>query len=255
MPETITLFGLQVTLDMQLLFLFTIVFLAGIFRGYSGFGSALFTVPALSILYGPAQAVVIAVLLETPVSLGLLPFAIREAERRTVWPMLCMFVVFVPMGAMLLRAVDPQFMEIGIPLVVLVMVGVVAMQDRLTVFLSRGGTLITGGIAGITQGMTGAAGPLFVTALLARGESASLTRANIIAMGIGIITISTISFWAVDLLSIEAIIYAALATPAILLGVWTGSALFRRMSHWNLRGIILIFLTVNAVVALFRTMV
>ena len=79
MPEIVTLFGIPVSLDWQLAMLFAIVFLAGIIRGFAGFGSALLAVPALAVLYGPAQAVVIEVLLEIPVTLGLLPVAVRKA--------------------------------------------------------------------------------------------------------------------------------------------------------------------------------
>lgn len=252
MPEMINLFGLSVTLDMQLVILFAIVFVAGIIRGFLGFGSALLTVPALSMLYGPAQAVVIGVLIEIPTSLVLLPVAIRESERRTVWSMLLTFVVFVPVGALLLKAVDPELMKTVISFLVLVMVGIIALQDRMVLFFSRFGTLFAGAVSGVAQGMTGMAGPLFVTALLARGESAILTRANIVASAGGLIAISVISFWAVGLITTETIIYTSLATPSILLGLWAGSVLFRRLSNWNLRGIILVFLAVTAVVTLFR---
>ena len=252
MPEMIDLFGLSVALDMQLVILFAIVFVAGIIRGFLGFGSALLTVPALSMLYGPAQAVVIGVLIEIPTSLGLLPVAIRESEPRTVWSMLLTFVVFVPVGALLLKAVDPALMKTVISFLVLLMVGIIALQDRMVLFLSRFGILFAGAVSGVAQGMTGMAGPLFVTALLARGESAILTRANIVASAGGLIAISVISFWAFGLITTETIIYTSLATPSILLGVWAGSVLFRRLSHWNLRGIILVFLAVTAVVTLFR---
>ena len=174
MIDEIVLFGNPVMLNGQLIALISVVFVAGVIRGFAGFGSAMLTVPVLSVLHEPAHAVAIAMLLEIPVSLSLLPTAVREAERQTVWPMLSMFVVFVPVGAMLLNAIDPQLMKIGVSVLVLLMVGLLALQDRFTQLMSsrltsRGGTLLTGAIAGTSQGMTGVAGPLFATALLARG--------------------------------------------------------------------------------------
>jgi uncharacterized membrane protein YfcA len=255
MPEIVDLFGFSVALDAQLVVLFVIVFVAGIIRGFLGFGSALLTVPALSILYGPAQAVVIGVLIEIPTSLGLLPVAIRDSERRTVWSMLFTFVVFVPVGALLLKAVNPEIMKIAISVLVLIMVGIIALQDRMILFLSRLGTLFAGAVSGVAQGMTGMAGPLFVTALLARGENAILTRGNIVALAGGLIAISVISFWAVGLITKAIIIYAMLATPSILLGVWAGSVLFYRLSRWNLRAVVLVFLAITAVVTLYRSVI
>ena len=203
-------------------------------------------------LYGPAQAVVIGVLIEIPTSLGLLHVAIRDSERRTVFSMLLTFIVFVPVGALLLKVVDPELMKTFISCLVLVMVAIIKLQDRLVLFLSRSGILFAGAVSGIAQGMTGMAGPIFVTAMLARGESAILTRANIVALAGGIIGISVISFWAAGLITRETIIYTILATPSILLGVWAGSALFRRLSYWDLRSVILAFLVVTAVVTLFQ---
>lgn len=248
----IDLFGLSVALDTQLIILFAIVFVAGIIRGFLGFGSALLTVPALTVLYGPEQAVVIGVLIEIPTSLGLLSVAIRESEPRTVGSMLFTFVVFVPVGAMLLKVVDPELMKIVISCLVLVMVAIIALQERMVLFLSRLGILFAGAVSGVSQGMTGMAGPIFVTAMLARGESAIRTRANIVALAGGLVTISVVSFWAVGLITRETIAYTILGTPSIVLGVFAGSVLFRQMSHWNLRGIILAFLAFTAVFTLFQ---
>jgi uncharacterized membrane protein YfcA len=40
-----------------------VVYFSGIIRGYTGFGSALLTVPALAILFGTVQAVSIEILI------------------------------------------------------------------------------------------------------------------------------------------------------------------------------------------------
>ncbi|MEM7196473.1 MAG: sulfite exporter TauE/SafE family protein [Pseudomonadota bacterium] len=248
----IDLFYRSVAFDLQLVILFFIVFVAGVIRGFLGFGSALLTVPAVAVLYGPTQAVVFGVLIEIPTTLGLLHVAVRDSERRTVGSMLVTFIVFVPIGTLLLKVVDPDLMKVVISVLVLVMVGMLALQDRMILFLSQFGTLATGAISGVAQGMTGMAGPLFVTALLARGESAVRTRGNTVALAGGLITVSVISFSTFGLITAEVLFYTILASPSILLGVWAGSILFRRLSHWNLRRIILVFLAITAVVSLLR---
>ena len=75
-----------------------VVYFSGIIRGYTGFGSALLTVPALAILFGPVQAVAIEILIEIPVSIGLLPTAYKNFEKKTVVPILIAFLIFVPLG-------------------------------------------------------------------------------------------------------------------------------------------------------------
>ena len=52
----------------------------------------------------------------------------------------------------------------------------------------------------------------------------------------------------------ETVFYAALASPAILLGVWTGAVLFRRSTLLDLRAVILVFLTLIAIFTLYYTL-
>ena len=184
--------------------------------------------------------------------LGLIPTAIREAERRTVIPMLVMFVAFVPIGTFLLILINPDHVKVIISLFVLIAVAIMSQQSRLTGLFSPKANYLVGALSGATQGLTGMAGPLFATALVARGESATLTRANISALAGGIIVVSVVSFWVFGLINKQAVFYAVLASPAILLGVWVGSALFRKHSHRNLHGVILCFLAMTALFALYQ---
>ncbi len=249
----VTIAGFDVELDTSLYIMMVIVYLAGIIRGFTGFGSALLTVPALAVLYGPVQAVAIEILIEIPVSLGLLPLALHEAERKTVLPMLGMFVLFVPFGTFMLTLINPEMVKVIISLFVLFSVGIMSQQSRVASLFSPKANFLVGAVSGTTQGLTGMAGPLFATALLARGEESSLTRANISTLAGGIIGLSVVSFWAFGLITTQTVFYAIVASPAILLGVWTGSILFRKFSHRNFRAVILCFLAFSALVTLYQT--
>ena len=74
------LFGIEIALDYKLAVLAVAVVVGGIVRGFTGFGSALIIIPALTILFGPRQAVAMHIVMEIPVLLNLLPAAIRHAE-------------------------------------------------------------------------------------------------------------------------------------------------------------------------------
>lgn len=232
-----------------------VVFLAGIVRGFTGFGSALLAVPALAVLYGPVQAVVIEVLIEIPVSLWLLATTVRQAQGRTVAPMLAMFAVFVPVGAVLLTVTNPDTVKILISLFVLCAVALIWQQPRARRMITPRASYLVGAISGTTQGLTGMAGPLFATALLARGDSGVTTRANISALAAGIIFCAVTSFWVLGLLRMELAIYALLASPAILAGVWVGAVLFGRVGQTQLRAVILCFLALTAVFTLVETLI
>jgi uncharacterized membrane protein YfcA len=250
MAETFTFLGTAITIDGTLLLVWMIVFLAGIFRGFAGFGSALLVVPALAYLYGPTQAIVIEVLIEIPVSLGLVFASIKHAERKAVLPMLAMFILFVPIGALLVSTMDATLLKIAISILVLAMLVVIAQQKRLAAFITPTGTYLAGAFAGLTQGMTAIAGPVFATAVLARGAPAQETRANIVCLAGGLILLSAASFWLVGLMTWATVAYAVLSMPALMLGVWAGALLFERLSNWNLRPVIIGFVAITALVTL-----
>lgn len=254
MPLQISIFGETLALNWQLGALVGIVFLAGIIRGFAGFGSALLAVPALAVLYGPVEAIVIEVLIEIPISLLLLRTTLRECAPKTVVPMLILFAIFVPVGALLLRWVDPAPLVIGIPILVLVMLVVLMFQRRLAAMLSPGGVILTGAICGVIQGLTAIAGPLFATALMARGKGAAQTRANLLALSGGIISLSVISYVALGLVDGQTVLRAGVASPAILIGVVVGNAVFNRFRHVNLRPILLILLALTSLATLAKAL-
>lgn len=246
--------GISIELDPHFFAMMAIVFIAGIIRGFAGFGSALLAVPALAVLYGPAQAIVIEVLIEIPVVLGMSPIAIREAKRETVQPMLLMFVAFVPLGTLLLTIINPDHVKVLISLFVLIAVGLMSQQSRFIGLFTPKADYIVGAISGAIQGLTGMAGPLFATALAARGESATITRANTSAIAGGVIFFSVISFALFGLITKQALLYAVIASPAILSGVWLGSVLFRRFTHRNVQNLIFGFLVFTALLTLYQTL-
>ncbi|MDC1410253.1 sulfite exporter TauE/SafE family protein [Amylibacter sp.] len=231
-----------------------VVYFSGIIRGYTGFGSALLTVPALAILFGPVQAVAIEILIEIPVSIGLLPKAIKSFEKKTVLPILLTFVIFVPLGTFLLILIDPNIVKIVISLFVLFSVYLLSQQSQIKSLISTKANLIIGALSGFSQGLTGMAGPFFATALLARGDSSSITRANIVMLSSAIIGLSVASFFIFGLITNQTIFYALMASPAILLGAWTGSVLFEKYSSKNFKTVMLCVLIVSALFTLFDSL-
>jgi len=168
--------------------------------------------------------------------------------------MIAMFIVFVPVGALLLTITNPATVKVLISLFVLAALALIWQQPRVTRIFSPKFNYIVGAISGITQGLTGMAGPLFATALIARGDSSTCTRANISALALAIIFLSVASFALVGLITKTLVLYAILASPAIMLGVWIGSFLFSRFGESKLRVVILYFLAFTALITLFETL-
>jgi uncharacterized membrane protein YfcA len=62
------------------------------------------------------------------------------------------------------------------------------------------------------------------------------------------------SFGDIGLITVELALYAPLASPGILLGVWVGSRLFHVYGGLKLREVILRFLTLTAILTLLDTL-
>ena len=92
---------------LQLGFLAASAFIAGLARGFSGFGAALIFVPLASTVVGPMVAAPLLLVTALVLAAGLIPNAWRIANRREVGTMLIGTLVGVPIGAMILARAEP----------------------------------------------------------------------------------------------------------------------------------------------------
>ena len=84
----------------------TATIVAGLMRGYSGFGTAVILAPVYSLLWGPRAGVPVMLLMELLVSLQLVPSALKDADRRVVLPLGGAAALATPLGAWILLTAD-----------------------------------------------------------------------------------------------------------------------------------------------------
>src|SRR5256714_11033716 len=97
--------------DHRFLTALAIAALAGLVRGFSGFGSALIYMPLIAAVYDPRAAAVTLLLIDT---VGAAPFAVRafwHCTWREVVPIFIAATVAIPVGAMALRLRDPNLLR------------------------------------------------------------------------------------------------------------------------------------------------
>jgi uncharacterized protein len=172
-----------------------VVFVGGFLRGFVGFGSALVIVPVLALIFTPKLAVVMHAIMDLPSIVQLLPTATRHCSRRTVLPMIVSLLVGIPVGVYFLSTIEAEPMRIVISVLVLIMVGMLALNTRI-VFATGVKASVTGGvIGGILQGMAGVGGPPIVALLLSRREDPDTTRGNVVVMMSCLIFSAILMFW------------------------------------------------------------
>jgi hypothetical protein len=224
--------------------------IAGLVRGFSGFGSAMILTPALSALYGPAIAVPIALALELLVTVPLLPGSIRLVEWRRIGVLCLAAIAGVPLGAWLLVALPPAIMRIAISAVILGFVVILAFGFRYRGRPSIPATLVTGAASGTLNGASGMAGPPVVFYYLSGGAAAPEVRASFIVYFALIDAVSVAWFAFNGAINGMTLLRAAWLTPVFLAAAWAGARFFRHASEAFYRRVAFIVLTAIALLSL-----
>ena len=100
--------------------------IAGVVRGFSGFGAGLVLAPSLALLLGPRVGLPVMIVLEIVASVRLVPEAYRNCRWSLVLPLGGAAVTTIPLGVLLLQVLDPTLLQQGIALLVLMATGLLA---------------------------------------------------------------------------------------------------------------------------------
>jgi len=201
--------------------------IAGLMRGYAGFGTAVLLAPVFSTLWGPRAGVPVMLLMELFVSMQLVPQARFEADRRLVLPLGAAACLAAPIGAWVLLATEPDTLRRAIGALVLGF-GLLLMSGwRYHGTRPLPLNLLVGTISGLMKGATGMSGPPVILYLLAGPEAARRHRANLILFFALIGVVSIIAPALAGLFDLAAATRTLLLLPVLLVCVPIGARLFR----------------------------
>ena len=202
------------------------VAVAGVMRGYSGFGTAILLAPILSTLWGPREGVPVLLLMELIVSVQLLPRSFKEADRAMVLPIGLAAVLATPLGAGVLLYADGLALRRAIGGLVLVF-GLLLLSP----WRYRGArplwlNIVVGGIGGLLKGATGMSGPPIILYFLSGPEEARRHRANLILFFGLIAIVAVVAPLIGGLIDATALVRTAVLLPVMVLCVRVGARLF-----------------------------
>jgi uncharacterized protein len=227
-----------------------IALLAGLVRGFTGFGSALIYVPLMSAVYGPRVAVPTILLIDT---IGTLPWTIkawRDANWRELWPVSLASTLAIPFGVMMLVYVDALILRWFI--CVLVVIALAALvsgwryQGRPTLLAS----LATGIVSGLGGGSVQIAAPPLLLFWLGGESRAVMIRANIMmCLQIGGL-ISMVSYAVGGVLTVDVLSMSILLGVPFVLAIGFGARGFQRSSDAGYRRVAYVIIGIAALVSL-----
>ena len=226
--------------------------IAGLMRGFAGFGSGMMMAPVFAILFGPVETVAIVIMMEIAASVQLTPKALPDIQWRFVGPLSLVAVLFMPVGAYFLANVDANVMTRVMAGIVLAFVFVLQTGWRYEGEKRLLPTFGIGAASGTLMAATSMGNPPVLLYMLSSRDSAATIRANIIGYFAVTQVILLFVMLAMGLLSWPPVFRAALLILPYLLAAWLGSRLFRHSSEKLYRRITLMFLFVVAAYGLLR---
>ena len=229
------------------------VFVAGIIRGYSGFGFAMVAVTSMSLVLPPIQVVPTVLVLEVLASLRLVPQVRKDIDWYSLRWLLIGSFVGIPFGVYVLATIPPAPMRISISLMVLIA----------SILLMRGFAwkrmpgiiliLITGLACGMLNGAAAIGGPPVILFYLSSPAGVKTSRASIIAYFLGIDTLCLIMAAVQGLTTFQTLLLTAVCLVPLLLGITVGSRMFIKIDQASFRRHVLILLILLSIAGLFRS--
>ena len=200
--------------------------IAGLMRGYSGFGTAILLAPVYSTLWSPRLGVPVVLMMELFVSAYLLPRSLAEANKKLILPICAAAVLAMPLGAIVLLHADGSLLRRSIGALVLVF-GLLMMSGwRYHGTRPLPLNLAVGVVSGLLKGATGMSGPPVIMYLLAGKEEARQHRANLI-LYFGVLGVAAVvpPLWG-GIIGVQTLVLTAIMLPLMLISVPIGARLF-----------------------------
>lgn len=226
-------------------------FLGAIAKGATNLGLNLLAVPALAPLVGVPTAV-LTIFVGKALSDIVMVWESRThdalVESKRVWPFLLLGCGGAVAGTALLAHLDRQVLFLVLGGVILVFVGLDLSNRPISIPQSqeRFWAPAAGLISGISQGLTGAAGPTIAIYMLSLRltprEFVFLTSVIFVAINIG--QLGGILY--LGLYDTTRMLYAAAALVPIMLGTWVGIKMRYRLSVRGFRRAVLVLLAIMA---------
>ena len=216
--------------------------IAGMVRGFAGFGAAMLMTPVFSALHGPETGVALCLLLELAVALPLLPRAVKYVDWRRIGVLLAAATAGAPLGNLVLTEIAVQPMRWAISAIVLAAVALLASGWRFAGRPRTATTLAAGGTSGFLNGLSGMAGPPIAFYYLAGNESVERVRANLTTYFIFVDIVAMAVFLARDLVVWQTGVLGLCLAPAVILGGLLGERLFPLASEKFYRRLALVLL-------------
>lgn len=201
--------------------------LAGIVRGFTGFGTAMVYLPFAAQVLGPFEALTTLMVKDLVAPLIHVPRALKDGHPIDVLRLGLGALVAVPLGIFILSLVEPVVFRLSVSLIALLLLALLISGIRYRGPLTPRLVFGTGALGGFLAGCVGLPGPPVIMLYMASTLPVAAVRANLtLYLILADLILLCVLYWNGFLVT-SALALGALMILPYLAGNWLGAALFR----------------------------
>ncbi|MEP6826451.1 MAG: sulfite exporter TauE/SafE family protein [Aestuariivirga sp.] len=227
-----------------------IALIAGLARGFSGFGAALIFMPMASVFIGPKLAAPLLMVVDGITTLPLIPKAWKRVSRQELLLLLSGAMAGVPLGTYLLRLAEPLVLRWIIVALAVAMLAILLSGWRYSGKPHASAAVITGALSGLFSGVAQIGGPPIVAYLLGGNREGDNVRATTIIFFLGTGVMTAITYVVGGLITSHVLWLALLCGPAYGLGLWLGTHMFGLASPQTFQRVCFAMIALSVVLSL-----
>lgn len=219
-----------------------VVILAGMVRGITGFGGAMFMAPTLSLLISPVAAVIYALTLEAAAAVAMLPMVWRLIEFGPLAKVMLPAALFIPLGGWALVSLDPGLIGNMLALTVVAFSLLMLFGFRFREEPHLAVAVAAGSRSGVLFGATSMGGPPVILYFLSGPSRHDVIRADLMLYISALSVLALIVPWQAGQISGDTARQAALLVVPYLAGTWCGARFFSMLDDKMFRKITLLLM-------------
>lgn len=200
--------------------------LAGLVRGFSGFGTAMVFMPFAAQILPPVWVLIVMMVMDLFGPIPAIPRALRDGMPSELIRLGAGAIIGIPFGLMLLLAMEPTVFRYAITAITCLVLALLISGVRYHGVVRKPMLYGIGGVAGLLSGSVGLGGPPIIMLYMMRPLPAQVIRANALLFLVLIDVLALGIFGAKGLLVATPLIIGLILTPVYLIAVWVGSLIF-----------------------------
>lgn len=229
---------------MEIIFGILIIFFAAFVKGLTGFAFPMIAVPFLVLLFPLQVVVAVVVVLGFGASSMVIINCIKDIDIKKIWPLILAGIIFTPIGAFSLIYMNSNYLKLALGIIMLLFSITLILNKSFPVKNEKAAYVLAGSLSGFLGGSLSIQSPPVVLFFSNQGMSKQTFRANLTLHLVVLTFVTIVTYFINGLYNTEIVITILYFAPAMVLGVFAGIKLSKKVSETLFKKIVLIILIV-----------